>query len=192
MTIVLIAVGVLAVVLVAFLIFAATRPDTVRVERRTSITAPPEQIFPLLNDLHSHGAWSPWEKKDPAMQRTHSGAAYGTGAVYEWDGNKNIGKGRMEIVESIPPFKVVCKLDFIRPFEAHNIAEFTLERSGDSTAVTWAIYGPNVFFAKVMSPFCSMDAMIGKEFEAGLGDLKTLAERPAAAAPMAAAMTPAA
>src|SRR6185503_19092853 len=150
---------VVAVLIVAILIYAATKPDTFRVQRSASINAPPEKIFTLINDLHSHAAWSPWEKKDPAMKKTHSGAASGKGAVYEWDGNKEIGKGRMEIAESIRPSKVVMSMHFIKPFEAHNTAELTLQPSGDSTHVTWAIYGPQPFLAKVMQIFFNMDRM---------------------------------
>ena len=168
---------VVGVLLAALLIYAATQPDTFRVQRAISIKAPPEKIFPLINDLHSWGAWSPWEKMDPAMKRTFSGAASGKGAVYEWEGNHEVGKGRMEIMESSPPSKVVIKLDFIKPFEAHNIAEFTLESKGDSTNVTWAMHGPNPYIAKVIHIFFSMDSMVGKQFEAGLANLKTIAEK---------------
>ncbi len=167
---------VVVVLITAVLIYAATRPDTFRVERSLSIKAPPEKIFPLVNDLHSHTAWSPWEKKDPAMKRTHSGAASGKGAVYEWNGNKEIGQGRMEITESTSPTKVVFAMHFIKPFEAHNTAEFVLEPQGDSTTVTWAIYGPMPYISKLFSLFCSMDRMIGKEFEAGLTSLKAITE----------------
>ena len=168
---------VVVVLIVAVLIFAATTPDTFRVQRATSIKAPPEKIFPLINDLHSWDAWSPWEKMDPAMKRTFSGAASGKGAVYEWEGNHEVGKGRMEITESSPPSKVVIKLDFIKPFEAHNSAEFTLDSQGDSTNVTWAMHGPNPYMAKVIHIFFSMDSMVGKQFEAGLANLKTIAEK---------------
>ncbi len=168
---------IVVVVLIAGLLgFAATRPDTFRVQRTTSINASPEKIFALVNDLRSHGLWSPWEKKDPAMKRTYSGAASGEGAVYEWDGNKNIGKGRMEIAEASPPSKVTFNMHFIKPFEAHNIAEITLDANGDATDVTWAIYGPSPLLSKVMSVFCNMDRMIGREFEIGLANLKTITE----------------
>ena len=168
---------VVVVLIVALLVFAATRPDTLRVQRATSINAPPEKIFPLINDLHRWGAWSPYEKKDPMMKRTHSGAANGKGAVYEWEGNKEIGKGRMEIAESSPPSKVIIKLDFVKPFEAHNIVEFTLEPKGDSTNVTWAMHGPSPYISKLMGIFINMDSMIGKDFETGLANLKTVAEK---------------
>ena len=168
---------IIVVLIAAVLIFAATKPDTFRVQRSATIKAPPEQIFALINDLHRWDAWSPWEKKDPAMKRTHSGAANGKGAVYEWDGNKDVGKGRMEITESSPPSKVAIKLDFIKPFEGHNIAEFTLKPEGDSTNVTWVMDGPAPFISKVMQVFFSMDKMIGKEFETGLANLKTIAEK---------------
>jgi hypothetical protein len=114
---------------------------------------------------------------DPAMKRAHSGAASGKGAVYEWEGNDKVGKGRMEIVDAAPPSKVVIKLDFLKPFEAHNTAEFTLEPQGDSTHLTWTMYGPAPFVSKLMQVFVSMDSMIGKDFEAGLANMKAAAEK---------------
>jgi len=165
------------VLVAAVLLFAATRPDNFSVERTASIKAPPEKIFPLITDLHSWGSWSPWEKMDPAMKRTYSGAASGKGAVYAWEGNSKVGEGRMEITDVSPPSEVTIKLDFVKPFEGHNIAEFTLEPKGDSTNVTWTMYGPTAYVAKVIGIFVSMDSMIGKEFETGLANLKTVAEK---------------
>jgi uncharacterized protein YndB with AHSA1/START domain len=167
-----VAVGLVAALLVA----AATKPDTFRVQRAARIKAPPEKIFPLINDLHRWRAWSPYEKKDPTMKRTLNDIASGKGAVYEWEGNKDVGKGRMEIADTSPPSKVIVKLDFVRPFEAHNIVEFTLEPNGDSTHVTWAIHGPSPYISKLMGIFINMDSMIGRDFEAGLANLKTVAE----------------
>ncbi|HUK55896.1 MAG TPA: SRPBCC family protein [Nitrospiria bacterium] len=171
-------IAIAAVVLIAaLLIYAATRPDTFRVRRSASIKAPPERIFALINDFHRWGAWSPWEKMDPAMQRIHSGASDGKGAVYEWEGNNKVGKGRMEITESSPPSQVTIKLDFIKPFEGHNVAEFTLEPEGDTTKVTWAMHGPLPYMAKVIHVFFNMDRIVGKDFETGLANLKTIAEK---------------
>jgi uncharacterized protein YndB with AHSA1/START domain len=171
-------IAIIVVVLIAVLLgFAATRPDTFRVQRATSIKAPPEKIFALINDFHSWGSWSPWEKMDPTMKRTHSGAANGNGAVYEWEGNNKVGKGRMEIMDTSPPSKVTIKLDFVKPFEGHNIAEFTLEAKGDSTNVTWAMYGPSPYIARLMGLFFNMDNMIGKDFETGLSNMKTVVEK---------------
>lgn len=167
----------IVVLIAGLLIFAAMKPDTFRVERSAIIKAPPERIFPLINDFRRWGAWSPWEKMDPAMTRTHSGAASGKGSVYAWEGNDKVGKGRMEIVESSPPSKVTIKLDFLQPFEAHNTAEFTLEGRGDTTNVTWAMYGPSPYVTKLMTVFFSMDSMVGKDFEAGLANLKAAAEK---------------
>lgn len=171
-----IVVGLLVVVIGGILVYAATKPDSFAVERRTTIKAPPETIFALINDFQSWSAWSPYEKKDPAMARSYSGPTSGKGAVYEWDGNKEVGKGRMEITDATPPSKIVLKLDFVRPFEAHNIVEFTLAAEGDSTEVTWAMQGASPYFAKVMGVFLDIDNMIGKDFEAGLESLKALAE----------------
>ena len=82
----------------------------------------------------------------------------------------------MEITESSPPSKVTIKLDFVKPIEGHNTAEFTLEPKGDSTNVTWAMYGPSPYSAKLIGVFVSIDYMIGKELETGLANLKTVAE----------------
>ena len=124
---------VILVLIAAILIYATSKPDTFRVQRSILIKAPPEKIFAILNDLHRWGVWSPYEKKDPAMKRSYGGAATGKGAVYEWEGNKNVGKGRMEIAESSVPSRLVIKLDFIAPFQAHNAAEFILEPKGELT-----------------------------------------------------------
>jgi hypothetical protein len=163
--------------IVSLLVFAATKPDTFGVQRSASIKAPPEKIFPLINDFHSWGAWSPYEKLDPAMKRTYSGAASGKGSVYEWEGNGKAGMGRMEIADTSPPSKVMLILDFVKPFEAHNTVDFTLEPTGDSTNVTWAMHGRSPYLAKVMHVFFDMDSMVGKDFETGLANLKTIAER---------------
>ena len=168
---------VVAVIVAGILLYATTRPDSFTVKRSAAIKAPPERLFALINDLHGWAAWSPYEKKDPGMKRTFSGAAQGKGAVYEWDGNKNVGTGRMEILEATPPSKIVIKLDFLKPFEGHNTAEFTIEPKGDNTTVTWAMYGPSSFIFKVMGVFMDMDKMIGNDFAAGLANLKALAEK---------------
>ena len=155
---------VVVVLIAAILVYAATMPDDFRVQRTTSIKASPEKIFALINDLHRWDSWSPWEKMDPAMQRTFSGATAGKGAVYAWQGNSKVGEGRMEIADASPPSRVMIKLDFIKPIEGHNTAEFTLDPKGDSTNVTWSMYGPSAYIAKVIGVFASMDKMIGKEF----------------------------
>jgi hypothetical protein len=137
---------------------------------------PPEKLFPFLNDLRSHLAWSPFEK-DPAMKRKLSGAESGMGSVYEWEGNKQVGAGRIEITESQPNARVAMKLDMYRPFQAHNIVEFTLTPKGGSTELTWAMHGPQPFMAKLVGLFMDCDKMVGGEFETGLAKLKTLAEQ---------------
>jgi uncharacterized protein YndB with AHSA1/START domain len=168
---------VVVVLIAAILVYAATMPDDFRVQRTTSIKASPEKIFALINDLHRWDSWSPWEKMDPAMQRTFSGATAGKGAVYAWQGNSKVGEGRMEIADASPPSRVTIKLDFIKPIEGHNTAAFTLDPKGDSTNVTWSMYGPSAYIAKVIGVFASMDKMIGKEFETGLANMKAVAER---------------
>jgi hypothetical protein len=165
------------VLIAAVLIFAATKPDSFGVERTASIGAAPDKIFPFINDFKHWGSWSPYEKKDPAMKRTFSGEASGKGAVYEWDGNAQVGKGRIEIIDASAPSRVTIKLDMIKPMEGHNVVNFTLEPRGGATQLTWAMRGTCAYMAKLMGLFCDMDKMIGKDFEAGLANLKTLAER---------------
>jgi uncharacterized protein YndB with AHSA1/START domain len=168
---------VLAIAIVIVLILAATRPDTFSVQRATTIKAPPERIFPLINDFRQWASWSPYENKDPAMKRSFGGAASGRGAVYAWEGNKNVGSGRMEIMDASAPSKIVIKLDFFTPFEGHNTAEFTMLPQGDATNVTWLMHGPAPFMSKVMQVFINLDNMIGKDFEAGLANLKRLTDK---------------
>lgn len=171
-------IGIVAAMLIAgVLVLAAMKPDTFRVERSASIKAPPEKVFPLINDFKQWGPWSPWEKKDPAMRRTFGAATSGKGASYSWDGNKDVGQGSMEIVESVPSSKVALRLDFVKPFEAHNTVEFRLEPKNGATNVTWAMQGPVPYFAKVIHVFIDMDRMVGKDFEAGLANLKANAEK---------------
>ena len=171
-----IAIGVVALI-AGVLIFAATRPDTFRVERSTSIHAPPEKVFAMINDFKRWGEWSPWDKKDPAMKRTYGPVTSGKGARYAWDGNNDVGQGSMDITESVPPAKVGIKIDFVKPFEGHNTIQFLVEPKGASTAVTWSMAGPAPFISKLMQVFINMDNMIGKDFEAGLANLKTAAEK---------------
>src|SRR3954447_26402817 len=168
---------VLAIAIAAVLILAAAKSDTLRVQRAISIKAPADRIFPLINDFHQWVSWSPYETRDPALKRTYSGADSGKGAVYAWDGDKNVGSGRMEILDTSVPSKIVIKLDFFKPFEGHNTAEFTMLPQGDATLLTWTMHGPAVFMSKVMQVFMNLDRMIGKDFEVGLANLKKLTEQ---------------
>ena len=175
-TLVIIAV-VIAIIIAIVLILAMTKPDTFRVERAATVNAPAEKVFPLISDFRQWMNWSPWEGRDPAMKRSYSGAERGKGAVYAWEGNKNVGCGCMEILEASSPSKIVIKLDFLKPFEAHNTAEFTMLPQGGATSVVWVMHGPAPFMSKVMHVFMNMDRMIGKDFEAGLANLKTISEK---------------
>ena len=168
---------VLAIAIAVILILAAAKPDRFGIQRATTVKAPPEKIFPLINDFHQWGTWSPYENKDPAMKRSYSGAASGEGAIYAWEGNKNVGSGRMEILDSSAPSKIVIKLDFFTPFEGHNTAEFTMLPHGDATDLTWLMHGPLPLMGKIMHVFINMDRMIGKDFEIGLANLKRLTEK---------------
>jgi len=166
----------IALAIVGVLVAASFQPDTFRIERSIAIKAPPEKIQPLISDFKAWTAWSPWEKKDPAMKRTYGGPERGKGATYAWEGNKDVGKGRMEILEAEAQ-KVLVKLVFLMPFESTNMAEFTLTPQGDTTTVKWAMFGPANYLQKVMCVFFSMDKLVGPDFEAGLAALKSAAEK---------------
>ncbi len=164
-------------VLAVMFIYATMRPDEFRIERAADIKAPPEKIFALINDFKAWPAWSPWEKKDPNMRRSYGATASGPGAVYEWDGDKNIGKGRMTIVDATPPSRVAIDLHFIKPFTARNTVEFMLEPRGDATHVTWTMRGRSSLLFKIMHLFIDMDRMVGKDIEQGFANLKAATER---------------
>lgn len=168
---------VVAVLIAGVLLFAATKPDVFQVQRNVSIKAPPEKVYALINDFKQWGAWSPWEKKDPGMKRTFGAITAGKGATYAWDGNKDVGKGSMEIVEAAPSSKIRLRLDFETPFEAHNSVTFTLEPRDGGTQVNWLMEGPVPYFAKIIHVFINMDRMVGGDFETGLASLKALAEK---------------
>jgi hypothetical protein len=167
----------LAVVIVAFLGFVASRPNTFRVQRSLRIQAAPDKVYALIADFHTWSVWSPYENRDPAMQRTYSGAASGKGAAYAWSGNDKVGKGSMEIVDTVPVSRITIRLDFERPMVAHNTAEFTLQGVDGGTEVTWAMFGPNPFLGKLMHTFFNMDKMVGNDFAKGLSNLRTAAEK---------------
>ncbi len=171
-------IGALIVIIAAIavvLIIASTRPDIFTVQRSINIKAKPEKIAASITDFHKWTSWSPYEKYDPAMKKTFSGPQKGKGAAYEWNGNSKVGSGRMEIMETSPS-RVSIKLDFFKPMEGHNVADFIFEPDGGSTKVTWDMHGPNRFIGKIFHVFINMDKMVGKDFETGLQNLKSLSE----------------
>ena len=168
--------AILAFIIAAILLFAATRPDVFHIQRSLTVQASPEKVFPLINDLHQWPLWAPQDKEDPSMKRTYSGAASGTGAISDWSGSGNTGRGRMTITESVPSKQITIQVDWVRPFTARNMNQFTLEAQGASTRISWSMQGPNLYFMKVMSVFTNMDRVMGQHFETGLANLKLVAE----------------
>lgn len=166
----------IAVIIIVFLVVVAMQPADFRITRSTTIAAPADAVFALVNDLHQWDAWSPWAKLDPAMKQTHEGAPAGVGAIYSWAGNKDVGEGRMTITESRANQLVGIKLEFLKPFAAVNTTEFTFTPEGNQTAVTWSMTGTNHFMAKAFGLFMNMDKMVGGDFEKGLAQMKPVAE----------------
>lgn len=173
-----IAIGI-AVLLAALLIFAAVQPDSLVIQRSETVQAPAAKVQALLQDFHAWEQWSPWDRMDPQLKRTYSGSAAGVGAIYQWSGNDEVGSGRMTITGVEEGRSVTIRLEFTEPWQASNTTVFTLAASGSATRVTWAMTDANRGFAsKLIGLIMDMDAMIGKDFEAGLENLKAIAEKP--------------
>ncbi len=169
--------AVIAAIVALFLIVVALQPATFRVSRSAKISAPPAAVFAHVNDFHKWEAWNPWGKIDPALKQTYEGVPAGQGAKYTWVGNKDVGEGRMTIIESRPPSGLVrIDLQFIKPFAGTSVAEFTFQPEGKGTIVTWSMSGSKNFMMKGVHLFMNMDKMIGGQFEKGLADMKTAAE----------------
>lgn len=169
-------VAIALLVVTGLLAYAATRPGIFHVQRSARVQASAERIAGLIRDFRRWQDWSPYEQIDPAMTRIYSGAPSGMGAIYAWDGKGKAGAGRMEIIDAASPARTVIRLDFLRPFEAHNTATFTIDPHAEGTDVTWSMDGPMPYIAKLMSIFIHMDQMIGKDFTSGLAKLKAVAE----------------
>lgn len=160
----------------ALLLYATTRPDTFAVQRSTVVQAGTDKLFPLINDLHQFNTWNPYARKDPAMQIRYRGPASGPGAAFDFSGNKDAGKGSVEVTGGQAPTRVDMVLHMIEPFEGRNQISFTLTPQDNATLVTWAMHGPSLYISKLIGIFIDMDHMIGRDFEAGLAQLKAVAE----------------
>ena len=163
-----------AILVALVLIIAASKPKSFHIQRFITIDAPPDQVFPLVNDLHN---WPRWGEEDSSVRRTYSGPENGKGAIAEWKGSGREGEGRMLITESLPTRKIAIQVDWAKPFVARNINEFVFEHVGNSTRVTWTMKGPNLYVMRLMSIFVNMDQTMGKHFETGLVNLKKFAEQ---------------
>lgn len=170
-------VGLIALLLiVGALVTAAFRPDSFRVERSLRIAAPPATVYGLIQDLHAFNRWNPWLRKEPDARGRYSGPAAGVGAHYAWEG-KELGQGSMEVTGLDPDREVRLRLDFIKPFEAHNVALFKITPQADgSCELSWAMEGPSPYVSKLMGLLFNMDRMIGADFEQGLKNLQQIAE----------------
>lgn len=168
---------VLAVLLVGFVVVVAMQPSSYRYERSATMAAPPSAVFEQVNDFHKWDAWSPWKALDPAAKTEHSGAPSGKGAVFSWDGNDEMGAGKMTILESRAPEHVQIDLEFFRPFAGKALTAFDLRADGANTHVTWSMAGENDFVCKAFSLFCDMDEMIGKDYDKGLAAIRAIVEK---------------
>ena len=170
---------VLVGLVVALLIVVALQPSHFTITRTAAIGVAPEVVFPHVNDLQRWEAWSPWAKLDPAVKNTFEGPKEGTGAVFRWAGNDQVGEGAMTITESRAPELVRLRLDFVKPMAGTSDVEFGFAKAGAGTTVTWTMSGKNDFIGKAFCLFMNMDRMVGGQFEQGLASLKRVAEAPA-------------
>jgi len=161
------------------LVVIAMQPSDFRVQRTISMSAPASAVFEQVNDFHQWEAWSPWAKMDPNAKNTFEGPTSGTGSIFRWDGNGDVGAGSMTILESEPSDRVRIKLDFIRPFEGTNDVNFTLKPEGDQTAVTWSMAGKNNFMTKAIGLVMDCEKLVGDQYDQGLANLKEIVEKPA-------------
>jgi hypothetical protein len=166
----------LAVLVVLIVGYAAMLPSAFKIERSATINAPAENIFPHINSLKNFTAWNPWGKIDPKATENFEGPIEGVGSAYSWNGNMDVGAGKMTIVESQPSSLIKMRLDFIKPFAGTNMADFTLQPAAGGTVVTWTMTGDAPLFNRIMCLFMNMDKMVGGQFEKGLASLKTIAE----------------
>lgn len=166
----------LVVLVGAFVAYVASRPSAFRIERSQRIRGGADAIFARIDNLREFNTWNPFAAADPAAQIVYSGPSRGVGASYEWDSTGRSGKGRMTIVESQAPRKVIMRLEFLRPFVATNTAEFSLASEGSVTDVTWAMTGTYGFVHKLFGIVFNSDKMVGGEFAKGLASLKNLVE----------------
>jgi hypothetical protein len=164
------------VLIVAVIAYIATRPTDSRIQRSAQINAPAEVVFSIINDLRRWGEWSPYDKRDPNMKKTFEGPSAGPGAIYIWNGNSQVGEGRLTIVESKPGELVSMRLEFSRPFKCNNEVNFRIVPSDGGTRVSWIMDGKNNFMGKFMSLIMDMDKMVGTDFEHGLANLNTVAQ----------------
>jgi hypothetical protein len=160
---------------VAFLFWVSRKPDTFSLARSTTINATPQDVFPWINNLKRFNQWNPWSQMEPTSVINYQGPEEGPQASYSWSGKKT-GEGSMTLVDQTPPTNVSFALNFVKPWKANNQVNFTLREANGATLITWTMSGTNAFTNKLFQTFVNMDKMVGKDFERGLANLKTLAE----------------
>ena len=170
------AIVVIVLVVVIFCVVVALQPSHYHIERAATVNAPAAIVFNQVNDFHKWDAWSPWAKLDSNMKQSYEGAPAGTGAMYSWTGNNQVGQGRMTITDSKPSELVKIKLEFIKPWTATNLTDFIFAPQGNQTSVKWTMDGDNTFMGKAFGLFMNMDKMVGGDFEKGLAQMKAVAE----------------
>jgi len=162
---------------VVFLVYVATRSPDYIISREITINAPADKIFPYLNNSKLAEQWGPWREIDPQARMTYSGPDAGVGSRASWDGGKQLGTGSATIVESVPNQRVGIKLEYVKPMNMIQDAEYSIKPSGSQSVVTWKVQGRNTFPGRIMCLFVNMDKMAGGMFEKGLLNLKTLLEK---------------
>jgi uncharacterized protein YndB with AHSA1/START domain len=170
-----VALGILGA-LVLFCAYISTREGKFRYERSGVINAPPEKIFPYLVDFKKGGEWSPYEKVDPNMKKTYSGPEQQVGSVMEFDGNRDAGSGKLEILKIVPNESVEIRLTMIKPFQGENVVVYKLTPQADGTLFTWTMSGEGGFVSKLLNFFVDCEKMVADQFTVGINNLKQVVE----------------
>jgi uncharacterized protein YndB with AHSA1/START domain len=143
--------------------------------RSVTIDAPAEKVYPLLADPREWKRWTVWNQRDPSMAITYTGPLSGAGAAWEWK-SKSEGDGKMTFTAAEPNRRVAYDL-FVPDFGTTSTGDLLLVPEGGGTRVTWTING-NMGSNPLMRWLALfMDRMVGPDFEAGLANLKALAEK---------------
>jgi uncharacterized protein YndB with AHSA1/START domain len=168
---------VVSVAIIGILVFAATKPNTFRIQRSITINAPPERVFALIDDFHQWPRWAPQDREDATMRRSYGLQSSGVGAVSQWTSNGSAGAGEMAITAATPDSRIDITVDWTKPFKARNTHEFEITPVGQHVGVTWTAEGSNLYMMKVMEVFVGINGLMGKHFDNGLKNLKAAAEQ---------------
>ena len=162
--------------LIGFLSYVATKESQFNYQRSGLIKAPASKIYPYLVNFKLGHQWSPYEQKDPSMKKTFSGPEGQVGSIMEFEGNSEVGSGKLEILKMVPDESVEIRLTMLKPFQAENIVRYKLSPEANGTLFTWSMSGDGGFLGKLIATVIDCEKMVGGQFSEGIANLKKLIE----------------